>query len=233
MTKTERAAIEAVARRFSATWEEGGDPPGAYLTVEGKRVAVDIRPLKASGAGQADAKIRLRFDKVVIRLMDRLQASLREIVPDGTTVLLTVTAPIRLPAKTAAALEERIRALLGRRSPRDEENTVHGNRVRIGLARGEPRREPQAPKLIGFVHNSDSDAPRLLSMARELLELIGAAAGNRTARSGSERWLVVTSAGGAPYLDAYRYIASQLRTASDFTKILMVLGEERVEVLAE
>lgn len=232
MTKEERAALEAVARRFSATWEKGGDSAGAYLTIAGKQIAVDVATLQASGAGQADgAKIRLRFDKVVIRLMDRLQASLREIVPDGTTVLLTVTAPIRLPAKTAAALEEKIRDLLGRRSPRrDEADTIHGNRVRIRLVRGGSER---APKLIGFVHNSDPDAPRLLSIASELIEVIGAEARKRAARLAGDRWLVVTSAGGAPYLEAYRYIVSQLRLAADFMKVLAVLEDARVETLME
>ena len=30
LKKQERTAIEAVARRFSATWEKGSDPPDAY-----------------------------------------------------------------------------------------------------------------------------------------------------------------------------------------------------------
>ena len=43
LKKQERTAIEAVARRFSATWEKGSDPPNAYIMVAGKRVAVDPR----------------------------------------------------------------------------------------------------------------------------------------------------------------------------------------------
>ena len=133
LNKQERAAIEAVARRFSATWEKGGDLPDAYIVVDGKRVPVDITTLKRRGTGQGStAKPRLRFDKVVTRLIERLQAVLGETVPDGTTVLLTVTAPIRLPSRTAASLEDKIQTLLGRRSPgRDEQDTIHGNHVRI------------------------------------------------------------------------------------------------------
>jgi len=103
---------------------------------------------------------RLRFDKVVIQLMDRLKATLGGNVPDGMTVALTVTAPIRLAAKTAAALEEKIRALLGRRSPaRDVSATIHGNRIRIRLLR---HGSDRAPKLVGFVHNPDPAAAVLL-----------------------------------------------------------------------
>src|SRR5215467_14055812 len=90
----------------------------AYMKVAGKRVAVEIVTLESRDTGRTNsAKPRLRFDKVVTRLMERLQAAVREIVPDGTTVLLTVTAPIRLASKTAAALEDKIQNLLKRRSP--------------------------------------------------------------------------------------------------------------------
>ena len=107
--KRQRAAIEAVARRFSATWEMGSDPPDAFILVAGKRVAVDIITLKPRGSGQDNAaKPRLRFDKVATRVIERLQANLGETVPAGTTVVLTVTAPIRLASKTIASLEDKI-----------------------------------------------------------------------------------------------------------------------------
>ena len=232
LKKREQAAIEAVARRFSATWGKGSDPPDAYIMAKGKRVAVDITTLKGCGTGRGNAaKPRLRFDKVAARLIERLQASLGENVPDGMTVLWTITAPIRLPSKTAAALEHRIQTLLRRGSPgRDEKHTIHGNRVRIRLLRNGSER---APRMIGFVHNSDSDPLLLLNMTSELLELVSAEAGRRATRLVGDRWLVVISARGISCLDAYRYIFSRLRMATDFKKILMVFGDGRVGVLTE
>src|SRR5713101_1635945 len=220
LKKQERTAIEAVARRFSATWEVGSNPPDAYIMVAGKR----------GGTGQGNgAKPRLRFDKVATRLIERVQATLGEAVPDGMTVLLTITAPIRLPSKTAASLEDKIQTLLGRGSPgRDEKDTIHGNRVQIRLLRDGSER---APKMLGFVHNSDSDPLLLLNMTRELLELISAEAGRRAPRLAGDRWLVVISAEGISCLEAYRYIYSQLRMATDFKKILMVFGDGRVGML--
>jgi hypothetical protein len=186
--------------------------------------------LKRRGTGGVDAAgPRLRFDKVVTRLMGRLQASLGESVPDGMTVLLTVTAPIRLPAKTAAALEEKIHALLGRGSRgRDEEDTIHGNRVRIRLVRDETGR---APRMIGFVHNPDSDPLVLFNMTRELLELSSADTGRAAATRARDRWLVVISTRGSSCLEAYRYIDSQLHMANDFQKIVMVFGDGCVGTL--
>jgi hypothetical protein len=219
--------LVTVAKRFAATWEQGSGPPDAYLMVAGKRVAVDIRTLKRRGAGHGNAaRPRLRFDKVATRLMERLRTTLADIVPDGTTVVLTVTAPIRVPAKTAAALEDKIHTLLARRSPgRDEKATVNGNRVRIRVLRNQSER---APKFIGFVHNADTDPLLLLNMTGEWLELIGAEAGRRATKRADDRWLVVMSAGERVLLDACRDTYAQLRMATGFTKVLIVFGDGRV-----
>lgn len=236
LTKQEQIAIEAVAKQFSATWEKGTDPPHAFITVGRKRVAVDLTTLKQRGTAQGSTtKPRLRFDKVATRLMERLQTALGETVPDGMTVLLTVTAPIRLASKTAGALEHKIQTLLGRGSAgRDEKDMIHGNRVRIRLLREETE---GGPRMIGFVHNPDTDPLLLMSMTLELLEVMSAEATKRATRIGvrpglgNDRWLVVTSARGASCLEAYRYIYSHLRVAADFKKILMVFGDGGVGAL--
>ena len=230
LKKAERTAMDAVARRFSATWEKGSDPPDADLVAAGKRVAVDIATLGRRGAGRSGAaKPRLRFDKVATRLIDRLQATLGETVADGTTVVLTITAPIRVPAKTAASLEDKMRTLLRRGSPgRDQKETIHGNRVRIRLLKSKSTR---APKLIGFVHNADSDPLVLLNMTGEWLELDRAEAGRRAPKPADDRWLVVISDRASGCLEACRYIFSRLHTATGYKKILMAFGDGRVGIL--
>lgn len=225
LSSHERAAMEAVAREFSAKWGESGDSARAYIAAGGKRVAVEIRTLKESGGGRSGAAgPRLRFDKEVVRLVGGLQATLGEAVPDGTTVLVTVTAPIRMGSKTGAALEEKIQALLRSRG-RDKRGTVYGNRVRIRVLR---KGAAFAPKMIGFVHNSDSDPLLLLKMTGELIEGVSAAAG----KGAGDRWLVLISARRISCLQAYRYICSQLRVARKFKKTLMVFGDGRVGILA-
>ena len=102
----------------------------------------------------------LRFDKVAIRLLDRLEAACRKTVPAGTTVLFAITAPIRLASKTAATVEDKIETLARRQSPgRDVKALVNGNRIRIRLVKGKSRR---SPRFIGFVHNADVDPLQLL-----------------------------------------------------------------------
>lgn len=105
----------------------------------------------------AAAKLRLRFDKVVVRLVGRLKTALADRVPDGEALIFTCTAPIRLPGKTAAALEELARGL-GNGELRE---TVHSNQVRVRRVIGVP---PNRPKVLGFVHNPESDAGLLVSL---------------------------------------------------------------------
>ena len=221
----QRNAIEAVAKRFPAKWEQAGTRGGGYLIVGGKRISVTVATLDAVRRDDG-AKIRLRFDKVATRVIQRLHAALRERVPDGTTVLLTITAPIREPSKTAAALEDRLQGLLKPKAARrDESDMIQGNRVQIRFLKCKSAR---APKLLGFVHNPDSDTVALLNRAGKLVELLVNAAARRVS---TERWVVVTSADGLGYLDAYRSICSQLGTATGFEKILIVFDGGRVETI--
>jgi hypothetical protein len=79
-------------------------------------------------------------------------------------VVVTVTAPIRLPAKTAAALKERIASLVaGGAEVRNRKATIHGNRVRMRLLANPSKRWP---RLVGFVHNRGVDPGFLLDSIR-------------------------------------------------------------------
>lgn len=108
--------------------------------------------LKALAAGRLPAGTtakglpRLRFDRVAQRLVKSLQAALVGLTSANTSVVLTVTAPIRLPARTVAELSVRLR------SPpiRAFDKIVCGNRVRARIVRSHVR---GAPKVIVFVHN--------------------------------------------------------------------------------
>jgi hypothetical protein len=44
LKKQERTAIEAVARRFSATWEKGSDPPTPISWSLGNRLPLTSQP---------------------------------------------------------------------------------------------------------------------------------------------------------------------------------------------
>ncbi|MBV9218908.1 MAG: hypothetical protein JO366_09945 [Methylobacteriaceae bacterium] len=231
LNQQERAALDAVAGHFNATWEKGGsDWADACMMISGKRAAVEVAAISERLAERGGLRTpRLRFDKAVLRTVGRLQA-LGEAVPDGEAVIVTITAPIRLPAKTAAALEDRIRMCLARRpAPVEAEDKIHGNRIRVRVMKGAPIR---MSKVIGFVHNPDSDPEVLLHVTQSFLQLLGEATDHRPPKDFTgDRWLVVAHEDGLLHVQTYRHICSHLSIPTDFGRILMVLAGGRVETL--
>ena len=114
------------------------------------------------------AQPRLRFDRVATGLVERVRRDVRDFVPAGKTVVFTVTAPIRLPAKTTVAIVERIRSgLSGRSKGLNADQTIYGNRVRITLL---PAEAPHYQNAIGIVHNPGPKTSDLIELARAMLE---------------------------------------------------------------
>ena len=201
--KRERAALEAVARHFSATWEKGEAPPDAYLTIAGKRIAVEFTTTKLRIAERGGlTKPRLRFDRVALGFVRRLQA----------------------------APEDNIRTYLARQSAHGEaKHTIHGNQIRVRLVKGGSRR---TTKVIGFVHNPDSDPDVLFDITLSLIERIGAKARTGApARSADDRWLVLAGDDRFSYIEPYRHVYSQLSIPTGFKKILVVLADGRIETM--
>jgi hypothetical protein len=79
-----------------------------------------------------------------------------------------VTAPIRVPGKTAGELTDRVRVwLYGRNAPAATRYTIRGNAIRVCVVNGRQQREPN---VRGFVHNPDVDVKALFDEAREIIE---------------------------------------------------------------
>ena len=109
------------------------------------------------------AKLRPRFDKVALRVVGRLKAALASVVPEGETVIFTISAPIRLPGETAAALETMARS--GSREALRRE-VIHGAAVRIRRLEGAAK---PMPRVLAFVHSDPSDAEAILALAEARL----------------------------------------------------------------
>ena len=109
------------------------------------------------------AKLKLRFDKVVRRVTGDLKTRLADVLPEGRSVVITVTAPIKHPAKTAEALENIVRDGL---ASGELCKMIHGNKVRV---RPITHVAMNMPKVLAFVHNAESDARLILNIAESRL----------------------------------------------------------------
>jgi hypothetical protein len=179
--------------------------PGTCV-IAGRRVSVNVITFGSV------PEPRLRFDRVAIGLVRRLQASLCAAVPDGQVVVVTITAPIRQDSRTGAALEDRIRQLLARRRAQLKA-TIHGNRIQARVLRGGGSR---TAKLIGFVHNPQPDPSLLFDVTQSLLASIGSS----QQRGTGDRWLIIAGQNGAPPFETVRQICLALGVRTVFKRIL-------------
>jgi hypothetical protein len=183
----------------------------SYINIAGRRVALDVITLR--GAQEP----RLRFDGVAIGLVRRLQESLSKSVPDGKTVIVTITAPIRQDSKTGASLEDRIRELLAA-GQAQHKATIHGNQTQIRVLKGGAN---GTSKLIGFVHNPEPDPSILFDVTRSLLASM--ASGKRPPRG--DRWLIIANQGGPAPFETVRQVCLALRAGTVFKQILLAESE--------
>jgi len=227
-------AIDAVARRFSASWEPcKGSSPAGYLIMSRRRIAVDIAVIGPKRGIRRDiTRPRLRFDRVALGFIRRVREALAASVPEGRTIVVSVTAPIRMASKTAAVVGQTIRQRLERRSARLQiEETINGNQIRARLAQDVSGR---AAKVVGYVHNPDSDPQILFDITESLLRHVGAAANKRMHESSTgDRWLILACDGGLPHSETYEQVLSQLAIPGGFEKLLLVLPDGRVESLGD
>ena len=187
-----------------------------YVKIAGQRVTIDTITLRGV------QEPRLRFDRVALGLVRRLQASLSRSVPDGNTMIVTITAPIRQDSRTGAALEDRIRRLLAARRT-ELTATIYGNRIRVRLLKGGGG---HTSKLIGFVHNPKPDPSLLFDVTRSLLARIGSS----KRPVGGDRWLIITHQGGLAPLETVRQVCLAIRARRVFKRILLT-DSEGVRVL--
>ena len=115
-----------------------------------------IAKIKAAG-------IRLRFDKVVLRLVAGVKDATAGLVRADETVIFTLAAPIRQPSKTAAAIAELARGNLPDGELRRE---IFENQLVLCRVTGV---SGDMPRVVGFVHNPESDAGLILALARSQL----------------------------------------------------------------
>jgi len=231
LRKAEQFAVGAVAKHFAATWQSGEGPPDAYMTVGGRRIALDVAVIAQQPLGRKRvAKARLREDVVARRVLCDIESALRAHVPDGKTIILTVGAPIKVPKKLLAALTNTLLNYLESGAEETEEKkTILGNRVRFRVLSDNSKWNA---KVIGFVFSGDPEPGILANAMRSLHDEIAAKAKTRMPESfAGDRWLVLGYDHWIAEIKTYRRAYSQLSPPHTFRRILMMFDGGRVEAL--
>lgn len=225
----DRSAVAMVARHFSATLRRRRGSRHPTLMIAGNAVALEVLTFERKSARNAPAvKPRLRLDRVAVGLVHRLRSKLQDAVPEDRAVVFTITAPIRQAAKSAAAMENLIRARVRRGPSGRSVGSIHGNRVQVRVLKGSSA--PTA-RLVGLVHNPDTDPTVFVELTRALLSAAGAGRWPG-ARAPRKRWLVIENRERRVPIETYRNICQQLRLALAFEQILLIVSPAGVEKLS-
>jgi hypothetical protein len=203
------------------------------MTVAGRRIAVDIAVVVPRRLGRNRmAKPRLRDDAVARRVLRDIETALRQHVPTGKTVILSLGAPIKEPKRLVVVLTEMLlTALAGGIGDIEGKKTILGNRVQFRILGDNLQWKS---RMIGFVFSGDPKLGVLVDAMRSLHDEIAARMKkHKPARRSGDRWLVLVSDRWIADIKTYRRICSQLPAVGSFKKILMVLEGGRVEALAE
>jgi hypothetical protein len=230
----QQTVIEVVAKQFSATWQSGEGPPDAYLTVRGRKIALDVATIAAPPGSRQKltVKARLREDVVAQRVLTDLEAALQAHVPKGKSVILTLGAPIKVPSKLVIALTNLIATYLESGTEEiEEKKAILGNRVRFRVTSPNSR---WTAKVIGFVFTGDPTPGALANTMRSLHDEIASKAKGHIPRTFSgPRWLVLCSDNWIADIKTYRRAFSQLSIPHSFNQVLLVFGGRKVETLEE
>jgi hypothetical protein len=100
----------ATSFRPRASWWSGEDPPDCYLKVGEEVIAVEISTLCQLVTDDHGESIpRLSQDMTAVRICNQLDIELKHVVPKGTTIYLTLEAPLTKPGRFKSELSDVIK----------------------------------------------------------------------------------------------------------------------------
>jgi hypothetical protein len=157
MRKDEKFAVEAVAAFCSGKWWPGEDPPDAYIDVGNIAIALEVSTLTQHVTSDRGTRGRPSDDEPAIRLVKELNSELNDIVPDGTTVGLRLSAPIMRIRKTKTLLRKSIEKLITERvaDSTEVEEEICGNKILLWLRHHE--QAARYKKVSAVIYNRHSD----------------------------------------------------------------------------
>jgi len=148
--------------------QEGEDPPDIYLTINNKKIAVEITRLSPISFDQnGTAQNRNTQDSFAIKLLNELDSKLRDIIPSEMEVNLTIYVPVTNPRKYKKELFEYLKRNFenGVAIGEKKEVELSGLKVKISFV---PHRYQSQEKIVGIIVNKNSNAD-VLNNAKVIL----------------------------------------------------------------
>ncbi len=231
LREDEKFVIEALCASYGGTWRIGEDPPDAYMSLAENEIAVEISILTQHVVGKSGKPVpRLSQDTGVLRLCDEINEELKNDIPSGVYVLLTISSPLNKIRQTKAELTIAVRKIAQKKAPNKQAIEINKNRVKIQLILGD---RPSGKKVVGVVPNQNSSPDILANVLYILSERINGK--NTKCQDIVHRllWLALFNDYWLAELDTYELAMKKLFVTHPFDKICLVQGSKEVHTLYE
>ena len=231
LREDEKFVIEALCASYGGIWRIGEDPPDAYMSLTENEVAVEISILTQHVLGKSGKSVpRLSQDSGVLRLCDEIDEELKNDIPAGIYVLLTISSPLNKKRQTKAELINEIKRIAQKKAPHKQGLEINQNKVKIQLHLGD---RPSGKKVIGIVPNQNSSPDILENVLYILSERINDKVKKCREIVHRPLWLALFNDYWLAEPDTYELAMKQLSIAHPFDKICLVLGSKEVHTLYE
>ena len=229
LREDEHFVIEALCASYGGTWRIGEDPPDAYMSLNENEVAVEISILTQHVVSKSGKSVpRLSQDSGVLRLCDEVNEELKNIIPSGVYILLTISAPLNKIRQTKADLINEIKAIVQKKTPKKQVVEINQNKVKIQLISGD---RPSGKKVVGIVPNQNSSPDILANVQYILSERINDKIKKCSKVVHRPLWLALFNDYWLAEPDTYELAMNKLSIKHPFERICLVLGNKEVHNL--
>lgn len=228
----EKFVIERVAETFGGRWEEGENPPDAYLLMGDRKIAVEISTLVQLVADRGGRLAsRHSQDNPALKLTKSLNESLGPLFPGSRAVIVTFFTPIRNFRKFGAALTAELQKVIAMEAtPQEPLDFVSG--ADSAMIHVHDEWTLGNSRVAGAVFNRRSSADILANALQSLHErLASKSAWSKAVRHG-ESWLALLNVYD-PLADAdtYRQAMPRVNVEHMFDRIVVVSTHGSVDTI--
>jgi len=227
----EKFVNEALCSSYGGTWRIGEDPPDAYISLTENEVAVEISILTQHVVSKSGKPVpRLSQDNGVRRLCDEINEELKNDIPSGVYVLLTISSPLNKIRQTKTDLINEIKGIAQKKAPNKQVLEINQNKVKIQLILGD---RPSGKKVVGIVPNQNSNSDILANVLYILSERINDKVTKCRDIVHRPLWLALFNDYWLAEPETYELAMKKLSVTHSFDKICLVLGCKEVHTLYE
>ncbi len=227
----ERFVMESLCMKYGGNFRIGEDPPDAYLSLNGKDIAVEISILTQHVVNESGEPLpRLSQDAGALSLCDEIDQEIKREIPFGIYVILTIQSPINKKRQTKVAVIRKIKEIVQQKEMLTDDLKIYGNNIKINLELGE---RLSGKKVIGMVYNQNSNPVIMQNILFILSERINSKINKCKNVVCKPLWLALFNDYCLAELDDYQDAMDKLPIMHIFDKICLVMESKELHVLYE